>query len=61
MDPKLIIIAVVVIVAIVAIAWFVARKRRTEALQRRFGPEYERTVREHGSGRAETELAQREL
>ncbi len=60
MDPKLIIIAVVGIIAILAIAWFVARKRRTESLRRRFGPEYERTVREHGSGRAETVLAERE-
>src|SRR6185369_10145660 len=57
MDPK---IAVVVVVVVLAIVWMIARKRRTEALRQRFGPEYERTVREHGPGRAETVLSERE-
>src|SRR5437868_6844639 len=60
MDPKIVIVIVVAIVAVLSIAWLVMRKRRTEALQRRFGPEYERTVREHGPGRAENVLAERE-
>ncbi len=60
MDPKIVIIVVVAVVAVLAIAWIVMRKRRTEALQRRFGPEYERTVREHGPGRAESVLLGRE-
>lgn len=60
MDPKYIIIAVVAIVAILVIAWIAARKRRSEALRRRFGPEYERTLREHGPGRGESVLAERE-
>jgi len=55
----LIIVAVVVIVAIVA--WLLMAKRRTGRLQERFGPEYDRAVRE-GDGRrgAERELTERE-
>lgn len=61
MDQRtMIVIAVVVVVALLAIAWAVMRKRRSDALRDRFGPEYERTVREHGPGRAETVLAERE-
>lgn len=61
MDPKIaIVVAVVVVVVVLAIVWMIARKRRTEALRNRFGPEYERTVREHGPGRAETVLSERE-
>jgi FtsZ-interacting cell division protein ZipA len=54
-----IVIAAVVVVALVAAA--LARKRRSEALQERFGPEYDRTVDEAG-GRsdAERELRERE-
>lgn len=62
MDPKIkIVIAVVAIVVVVlVIAWAIAQKRRSEMLRRRFGPEYERTVREHGATRGETVLLQRE-
>lgn len=60
MDPKIVVIVVVAVVAILAIAWLMARKRRTEALRRRFGPEYERTLREHGPRRAESVLTERE-
>jgi hypothetical protein len=59
MDPKTVIVVVVAIVAVLAIAWIVLRKQRTEKLRRRFGPEYERTVREHGP-RGETVLVERE-
>jgi len=59
MDPKLLIVVIVAIVVIAAVALLLARKRRTEALRQRFGPEYERTVREHGPGRAESELIDR--
>jgi hypothetical protein len=58
MDPKIIIIVVAAIVVIAVIAWIAMRKRRTEALRERFGPEYDRTVREHGS-QAETLLTDR--
>ncbi|MGB9255791.1 MAG: hypothetical protein WCC25_13215 [Candidatus Korobacteraceae bacterium] len=59
-DPKILTIVIVAIVAVLAIAWAVVRKRRTEELRQRFGPEYVRTVREHGAGRGETVLTQRE-
>jgi hypothetical protein len=58
MDPKIVIIAIVAIVVIAAVAFLLARKRRTAALRERFGPEYERTVREHGT-KAESMLTQR--
>jgi hypothetical protein len=60
MDPKIILLIVVVAVVVILVAWIAIRKRRTMALRRRFGPEYERTVREHGVARAENVLAARE-
>ncbi|MFZ3213657.1 MAG: hypothetical protein WA188_19300, partial [Terriglobales bacterium] len=53
MDPKLIVLAVAVVLIIAVLAWLYVRKRRstTADLRQRFGPEYERAVREHGSGR----------
>jgi hypothetical protein len=59
MDPKTIAIAVVVVLAIIVIAWIVMRKRRTEALRQRFGPEYDRAVRERGTSAAESLLSDR--
>ena len=62
-DPKLIVLAAAVILVIWVFAWLYMRRRRntTADLQRRFGPEYERAVREHGSERkAEAKLADRE-
>jgi hypothetical protein len=62
-DPKLMALAVAVILAIAGLAWLYVRRRRTTtaALHQRFGPEYERAVREHGSERrAEAQLADRE-
>jgi hypothetical protein len=54
----IIIIVVVIVVAAVIAAMAAARRRR---LQRRFGPEYDRAVGEHGSQlKAESELAGRE-
>ena len=47
-------------VAIAALAWFFFQKRRTETLKTRFGPEYDRAMKQHGStGRAEAALEQR--
>ena len=63
MDPKLIVLAVVVILVIAGLAWLYVRKRRTSSaeIRQRFGPEYERAVRTHGSERrAEAKLADRE-
>lgn len=61
MDLKIIIlVAVIVLAAAILIAWYTSRKRRTETLQKRFGPEYERAVREVGPNRAEAALLERE-
>jgi len=63
LDPKLIGAAAVVILVIAVLAWLYARKRRstTANLRHKFGTEYERAVREHGSERkAESKLVDRE-
>ncbi len=63
MDPKLIAIAVaVVLLLVVAVALYVRKRKHTTAeLRDRFGPEYDRAVRQHGSERkAEAKLADRE-
>jgi hypothetical protein len=63
MDARILIpiAAIVTILVIVAVA-LIVRRRRTEELKRRFGPEYDRTVLEqHGDARvAEAALAERE-
>jgi hypothetical protein len=53
LDPKLIVLAAAVILIIAVLAWLYLRKRRstTVDLRQKFGPEYERAVREHGSER----------
>jgi len=63
LDPKLIVLAAVVVVILAVLAWFLVRRRRrtTAELRQRFGSEYDRAVREHGSQRkAEAKLADRE-
>ncbi|MFC4060083.1 hypothetical protein ACFOWE_17395 [Planomonospora corallina] len=60
---SLIWVAVVVaaVVAIIAVGYAVLRQRRRHRLRDRFGPEYDRTVREHESRRAaEQELMARQ-
>jgi len=62
-DPKVIVIAVTVLVIIAVVAWLYARKRRgTRAgLRQKFGTEYDRAVLAHGSERkAEAMLVDRE-
>jgi hypothetical protein len=57
----IIIIAVAAVLVLGALASVFARRRRSEALQERFGPEYERSVADRGDQRAaERELAERE-
>lgn len=52
-------VAVVVVVAVI-VGWSVNRGRRSAQLKERFGPEYDRTVRERGEERAaEAELLDR--
>ncbi len=63
MDPKLIALAIaVVLVIVVAIALYMRKRKNTTAeLRNRFGPEYDRAVRQHGSERkAEAKLTDRE-
>ncbi len=63
LDPKLIVLAVVVILIIAGLFWLYVRKRRsaTADLKQKFGPEYDRAVLTHGSERkAEAKLADRE-
>jgi len=59
-DPKILAIIVAAIVVVVIAAVLIAQRRKA-ALRERFGPEYDRTVRERGSERAaQTLLAERE-
>jgi len=63
MDPRLIAGGVlIVLVIIVCVALYLRKRRQTTAgLRKRFGPEYDRAVLEHGSGhKAESKLADRE-
>jgi len=54
-------IAVAVVVLVIATAFVMIRNRRSDRLRGRFGPEYERTVRESGNIRkAEATLEARE-
>jgi hypothetical protein len=63
LDPKLIALAVAVILVIAGLAWLYLRKRKstTAVLRKKFGPEYDRAVKVHGSERkAEAKLEDRE-
>jgi hypothetical protein len=54
-------VAIVVVVALVVLLASRSSRRRHEDLKRRFGPEYDRAVREYGSeAKADRELAERE-
>ena len=60
MDTGVLIAILVVLVVLAVVAVLLSRRRRTERLQRQFGPEYERTVSKAGDRRAaEAELAER--
>src|SRR3981081_1903545 len=58
----IILAVVLILIAVATVAWiFMQRQRRSQRLQRRFGPEYGRTVKEMGGQtRAEAELQKRE-
>jgi hypothetical protein len=56
-----ILVIVVVLVLVALAAWFFAQKKQSERLQQRFGPEYDRTIDQHGNrAKAEAELKARE-
>ncbi len=60
MDTRLIVTLIAVAaVAVLLVLLFYMRRRRSVQLRERFGPEYERIVRERGTGRAEAELQNR--
>jgi hypothetical protein len=54
------VLLIVGILVVAAIVWFAVRASRTRALQRDFGPEYDRTLERSGGRRdAESDLAER--
>ena len=62
LDPKIIVLAaVILVIAVLAVMYVRKRRSTTTDLRQKFGPEYERAVREHGSERkAEAKLVDRE-
>jgi hypothetical protein len=63
MDQRTMIIIGIVVIAIVLViaALLIERKRRSDRLRQQFGPEYDRSVRQHGDPRqAEAVLLERE-
>ena len=60
MDWVWIVVAVIVVAAVIALAVMAMRRRRSEELKKRFGPEYDRTVERRGArDEAESELQER--
>ena len=61
MNTTGLVILAIVIVAIAVAAFFYLQRRRSESLQKQFGPEYKRAVDKYGDPRkAEADLAERE-
>ena len=61
MDTQVLIVAVVAAIIVALAAWWMMQSRRRAHLRERFGPEYERAVRETGNvTKAETMLSDRE-
>jgi hypothetical protein len=63
LDPKIIALAAAVVLIIAILVWLYVQKRRhaTAGLREKFGSEYDRAVREHGSERkAQAKLEDRE-
>ena len=63
LDPKVIVLAAVLIVIVAVLVWLYLRNRRrtTAGLRQKFGSEYDRAVLAHGSERkAESKLEDRE-
>ena len=61
MNTQAVIVAVLAIVAVALLAWWYMQSQRRAHLRTRFGPEYDRTIREtRDVGKAETLLSNRE-
>ena len=57
----LILAIVLIALAVAAVAWLVVQKQKSTKLRRRFGPEYDRAIKEYGGrAKAEAELSKRE-
>lgn len=54
----LVVVVIVVLVAIAVVASLLVKRRRTQSLRQRFGPEYDRVVREEGDTRRGEEVLQ---
>lgn len=48
---SLLVVVVICLLAVIVIAFMVARKRRSDRLRARFGPEYDRVVKQEGGVR----------
>jgi hypothetical protein len=60
-NPVVIVLVIALVAAIGAAIWLYTRNKRTEALQDRFGPEYDRALStHHDQSKAERELKDRE-
>ncbi len=59
-DPKILALIVIGIIAVLLIIWAVVRRQRTAKLRERFGPEYDRIAMESGPRKAEATLLERE-
>ncbi|MGZ5179148.1 MAG: hypothetical protein ACXWC6_03475 [Ramlibacter sp.] len=61
LDNNMLILGIVILVLVAIALWMYTRKRESQTLERRFGPEYGRTVEEMGSrDKAEAELKARQ-
>jgi hypothetical protein len=56
----LIVVSLLVVAALIAVAYAVVSKKKTRHLKERFGPEYERLAEAEGNRKAEADLAARE-
>jgi len=59
-DPKIVALIVIAIIAVLLVVWAVVRQRRTANLKTRYGPEYDRVLHEVGPRKAEAALLERE-
>lgn len=61
MDKTTLVVVAVILVVVIAAGYLLMRRKRTEELQSRFGPEYDRAVKEQGDRRkAEADLQDRQ-
>jgi hypothetical protein len=60
MDTWVLVVVIAAVAVVAVVAWLLLRWSRTRALQRDFGPEYERTIARSGDrGLAESDLRER--